>query len=144
MEVANEERLQHNVIFRVAIIVFECVWNHLTLMKNLIGYPLPKDRMLLTGSFDGTASLQDLGTGDLVRTFEGAAGGIGFFVDIAPNGESVLLSLIADNRIIRYQISIESLIDYVYERVQRDLTEEERRIYGLDESPTCPKFAEGS
>ncbi len=104
----------------------------------------PDDRLLLTGSFDGTANLYDLGTGDLVRTFEGAPGGIGFFVDFAPDGESVLLNLIADNRIIRSAVSIDSLIDSVCESVLRDLTEEERRIYGLDESPTCPKFAVGS
>jgi hypothetical protein len=78
----------------------------------------------------------------LVRSFEGGAGGVGLFVDFSPDGQSVLFNLIATSQIVQFPVDIDTLIESTCDRVLRDLTEEERRIFGVGDMPTCTKFSQ--
>ena len=56
--------------------------------------------------------------------------------------ETVLYATLEDGVMHRQFVKIEGLIENMCARLQRDLTPVERDIYELDDSHTCPKFAE--
>ena len=99
------------------------------------------NQYLLTSTGGDGVILWDLENGAIVRRFFAGSGQAGFarFVE---NDTIVLYSTFEDGLIYRQSISFEGLIENMCSQLQRDLTPVERDIYGLDGSPTCPKFAE--
>jgi WD40 repeat protein/transcriptional regulator with XRE-family HTH domain len=110
-------------------------------LDSLHGIDFSSDnRFLLTSTGGDGVLLWDLEKGDIVRRFLAGSGQAGF-VRFVEEDSFVMYSTLADGRIHRQPISPDGLIESICSRVQRDLTAVERQVYGLDDTPTCPKFA---
>lgn len=53
-----------------------------------------------------------------------------------------LMLAVGDDTAKLWEVRPYDTVDYACEHVFRDFTEEERARYGIDDSPTCPQFAE--
>jgi serine/threonine protein kinase/WD40 repeat protein/energy-coupling factor transporter ATP-binding protein EcfA2 len=98
------------------------------------------NRHLLTSTGGAGVILWDLESGEVVRRFYAGAGQAGL-VAFDENDNFALYTTLEDGVIHRQPARIEGLIESACAGLQRDLTAVERQTYGLDDSPTCPKFA---
>lgn len=98
------------------------------------------NRQLLTSTGGDGVILWDLQSGEVVRRFFAGSGHAGF-VRFVEGDNFVLYATFEDGVIHRQPVSPERLIESMCARLQRDLTAEESQLYGLDDAPTCPKFA---
>jgi serine/threonine protein kinase/WD40 repeat protein len=98
------------------------------------------NRLLLTSTGGDGVILWNLQGEEVVRRFFAGSGQVGFIRFVEENA-FILYSTMEDGVIHRQPVSPERLIDSMCARVQRDLTAVERQLYGLNGSPTCPKFA---
>jgi WD40 repeat protein/serine/threonine protein kinase len=97
----------------------------------------PDGRTILSGSFDKSARLWDTATGEQLRYFPSHQFSSVSIVAYSPDGLSVLIGS-TDGTAQLADVSVDSLIQSVCERLQRDFTAGERIIYGIrDENPTC-------
>jgi WD40 repeat protein len=97
-------------------------------------------RFVLTaaGGADGTARLWDMATGELVRLFPGHADLPVAGVAISPDGKSVAIGG-SDGTVMVAPLRLEDLEAAVCSRVLRDLTADERKLYGVEgTAATCP------
>jgi WD40 repeat protein len=101
------------------------------------------NRLLLVSTGGDGVILWDLESGEIVRRFFAGSGQTGF-ARFDMDDSFVLYATMEDGLIHRQPLSPEKLIESMCAGLQRDLTAVERRTYGLDDSPTCPKFAAGS
>jgi serine/threonine protein kinase/WD40 repeat protein len=104
-----------------------------------IDFSSDKQQLLTSTGGDGVI-LWDLESGEVVRRFYAGNGQAGF-VQFVENDAFVMYSIFEDGVIYRQPVNLERLVENMCSRVLRDLTSVERQIYGLDDSPTCPKFA---
>jgi WD40 repeat protein len=103
----------------------------------------PDNRLLLTGSTDKTARLWDISTGQLVRVFSGHTAAV-TSVAFAPDGKRIVTTSL-DKTIRTWIADYNDLLAYACTLVGRDLTPEERVLYGVSEQdPTCPQFGNQS
>jgi WD40 repeat protein len=99
----------------------------------------PDNKLLLTGSADKTARLWDISTGQQVRVFSGHTAAV-TSVGFAPNGKRIVTTSL-DKTIRTWIADYNDLLAYACTLVGRDLTPEERVLYGVSgNDPTCPQF----
>lgn len=99
----------------------------------------PDGQFVLTASADQTARLWDAQTGQIVRVFPGHASQL-LFAGFADDGHSVITGDI--QAIYHWRTSLEQVIAFTCAQLTRDLTTDERALYGItDNSPTCAKIA---
>jgi WD40 repeat protein len=95
-------------------------------------------RFVLTASADKSARLWDARTGQQVRYFPGHASSSVSGVAISPDGSQVAVASF-DGSVQLTPTDAGALIDSVCHRLLRDLTSDERAIYGISgDRPTCP------
>src|SRR5262249_39704890 len=98
----------------------------------------PDGKQVLTGGHDGTARLWDAATGEPLRVFRGhtdVVNGVAF----SPDGKEVLTGS-GDRTARLWRVDEQDLIPLACARLARDLTPEERAVYGIaGDAPTCPK-----
>ena len=96
----------------------------------------PDGRTILTGSDDGTARLWDAATGAEIRRLTAPPGSVPA-VAFLPDGQHVVTGY--ENGTARvWDVDYGATIRYLCSRLQRDLTADERALYGIvDNAPTC-------
>ena len=101
----------------------------------------PDNRLLLTGSVDKTAQLWDISSGQLIRTLSGHTAAVSSVV-FTPDGKKIVTTSL-DKTIRTWITSYDDLLAYACTLVGRDLTPEERILYGVSgEEPSCPQFGD--
>ena len=129
------------------------VWNVSTkqLMKSFSGHAdqvislgfSPDNKFLLTGSTDKTVRLWDISSGQLVRVFSGHTAAV-TNVAFAPDGKRIITTSL-DKTIRTWITDYNDLLAYACTLVGRDLSPEERTLYGVSgQDPTCPQFGDQS
>ncbi len=97
----------------------------------------PDGQLLLSGSVDGTARLWDLASGMEQRRYDRrpfTVHGVAF----APDSRTLLVSS-SDGTARRFDVDYHDTINYLCSRLLRDLSDEERGQYGInDRPPRCP------
>lgn len=97
----------------------------------------PDGKTVLTASQDRTARLWDASTGKQLRLFPGHANAAVASAIFAPDGRSVVIGSF-DGVAQRTPAVLNVLIQSVCGRLLRDLTDEERTIYGItNRTPSC-------
>jgi len=111
---------------------------------NILGADFSADNRLLTvTSKDGTTQIWNLKTGEALRRFWSGSDQALMYVNFVEDDTHIVFAEATGDGIIhRAPVTWEALKEDVCSRVLRDLTPEERERYNLDDSPTCPKFAE--
>ncbi len=95
-------------------------------------------RYVLTASADKSARMWDVHSGQQVRYFPGHASSSVSDVAISPDGSQVAVASF-DGFVQLTPTDAGALIDSVCNRLRRDLTSDERGIYGISaDRPTCP------
>jgi len=103
----------------------------------------PDNKFLLTGSADKTARLWDITSGQLLRVFSGHTASV-TSVNFTSDGKRIVTTSL-DKSVRTWITDYNDLLAYACSRVGRDLTPEERILYGIaDQDPTCPQFGEQS
>ena len=97
----------------------------------------PDGKYALTGSFDRTARLWDIESGDLIRTFKHKD--YVNAVSFSPDGKLILTGT-DDGSAYIFDTSYRDTLDFVCSLLHRELTEDEIQTYEVkDESPVCRK-----
>jgi WD40 repeat protein len=94
-------------------------------------------RYLLTSALGDTVYVWDLEREEVVRRFFAGEDPAGF-VQFADDDTTVMFSTVDEGVIVRQPLDIAGLVETMCANLQRELTAEERHIYGLDDTPTCP------
>jgi WD40 repeat protein len=103
----------------------------------------PDNKLLLTGSTDKTARLWDISTGQQVRVFSGHTAAV-TSVAFTPDGKRIVTTSL-DKTVRTWITDYNDLLAYACTLVGRDLSPEERVLYGVSEQdPTCPQFGKQS
>ena len=95
------------------------------------------NRFVLTSSLEDSVKVWDLETGEIVRQYYAGAGPAAF-VEFVDDDDFILYTTQEDGIIHRQPLTIDDLIETVCNTLQRDLTLEQRTVYGLDDTSTCP------
>jgi WD40 repeat protein len=97
---------------------------------------------MLTGSSDKTARLWEVQTGREVRVFSSDHAVTLAVTAFSPDGRSILTAS-QDFTVLQWQTDLQDAIQLVCGLLSRDLTDEERKQYGIpNDGPTCPELAE--
>jgi WD40 repeat protein len=95
-------------------------------------------RFVLTASADKSARMWDVRTGQQVRYFPGHASSSVSDVAVSPDGSQVAVASF-DGSVQFTPADAGGLLTSVCDRLVRDLTSDERAIYGIPgDRPTCP------
>jgi WD40 repeat protein len=95
----------------------------------------PDGKYVLTGSFDRTARLWDIESGDLLRTFKHKD--YVNAVSFSPDGKLILTGT-DDGSAYVFDMSYQDTLNYVCSLLPRELTNDEMQAYEInDESPIC-------
>ena len=96
----------------------------------------PNGRFLATGGDDNKARLWDIETGEQVRVFAGHEGTVNA-IAFTSDGQQILTA--SDDTTMRlWRVNLDELIALACAQLPRDLTTEERQLYGIpDDEPTC-------
>jgi len=125
------------------------VWNVLTqqVVNSFSGHTdqvislafSPDNKLLLSGSADKTARLWDISTGQLVRVLSGHTAAV-TSVFFTPDGKKIITTSL-DRTVRTWITDYNDLLAYACTLVGRDLTPDERVLYGVSgDDPTCPQF----
>jgi WD40 repeat protein len=99
----------------------------------------PDNKLLLTGSADKTARLWDVSSGQLLRVLSGHTAAV-TSVAFTPDGKRIVTTSL-DKTVRTWITDYNDLLAYACSRVGRDLTSEERILYGIaNQEATCPQF----
>lgn len=114
-------------------------------IKQLIGHTgqvsqvafSPDGQFVLTGSADQTARLWIAASGQLVRNFVGHVSPV-LYIGFTDNGRTIITG--DTQNAYRRRASLDDVIAFTCEQLTRDLTEDERALYGITEkAATCAK-----
>jgi WD40 repeat protein/DNA-binding SARP family transcriptional activator len=103
---------------------------------TVIGTFSSNGQFVWTSSADGKVRQWEVGTGQLVRVFTGPHGFAS--IHLSPDDKFVLIGY-EDQTVHLYDVDYHASIRYACTRLLRDLTSDERNVYGIEDSePTCP------
>ena len=102
------------------------------------------DGRLLSWGWDGTIHYWD-SNGQALATFQGEIGIVWGAMELSDGRLLLVGELVGEGRNLRlwYPYSVD-LAEFACQHIFRDFTEEERIRFGIDDSPTCPQFAESA